>query len=467
MPTGGTSQRKPTPRKKAASDGTLVPVPVEKAGSVTGSGGITKEIGRSGLATYGGQVREEFLPQLQGWRARRVFQEMSENDPVIGGMLFAIEMLIRQIEWNAEPADDSVEAQVEADFVESCFHDMSSSWEATLSSILSMLPYGWAFFEIVYKKRQGDQPESDSPNAIPASRFEDGRIGWRKLAQRVQTSLVRWAFDDSGGIQGMVQAASGVGDVVTIPIGKALLFRTTAAKNNPEGRSVLRNAYRPWWYKRRIEEIEAIGIERDLAGIPVAWVPPNYLADDASPEEVALLDYIKNIVRDIKRDDQEGLVWPLAFDDNGNKIYDITLLTTGGRRQFDTDATIGRLNQNIAMTILEDFLLLGHEKVGSFALGTSKVQLFSIAIGAWADEILSVFNDYGIPRLMRINGVAPALWPHLTHSQVDEVDVSKIADAAQKFAAAGLLMPTGDPDTENAVRTMLGLPAVQQTDAEM
>ena len=30
---------------------------------------------------------------------------------------------------------------------------------------------------------------------------------------------------------------------------QALLFRTKSRKDNPEGRSILRNAYRPWYFK--------------------------------------------------------------------------------------------------------------------------------------------------------------------------------------------------------------------------
>ena len=67
-------------------------------------------------------------------------------------------------------------------------------------------------------------------------------------------------------------AASGLG-TYTIPMSKALLFRTKSRKNNPEGRSILRNAYRSWYFKRRIQEIEGIGIERDLAGLPVMHGP--------------------------------------------------------------------------------------------------------------------------------------------------------------------------------------------------
>jgi hypothetical protein len=409
------------------------------------------EIGSSGLYLWGGVPREEFLPQLQGQQARRVYREMRDNDPVVGATQFAISMLVREVPWQVESADDSPEAQEARDLVDTCLHDMSETWEATLSSILSMLVFGWSFHEIVYKMRGGDV---DDPKR--RSKYDDNRIGWRKLALRRQESLLRWEIDENGGLQGMTQI-TGLGTEKTLPIDKAMLFRTDASSGNPEGRSVLRNAYRPWYMKKRIEEIEGVGIERDLAGLPIAYVPTEYLDDNADPQMKAVLEVIKGIVVDLKRDDQEGVVFPMVYDDSGNQLFKLELLTTGGRRQFDTDAIIGRYDQRLAMTILADFILLGHEKVGSFALGGSKMEMFSIAVGAWLDEIASVFNDYGIPRLMRYNGISLLKCPFLTHEDVKEVDLKALAVFVLSIAQAGApLFP--DDDLENWLRSVAGLP---------
>ncbi|NBO56040.1 MAG: hypothetical protein EBU84_15960, partial [Actinobacteria bacterium] len=219
---------------------------------------LFREAGSTGLRRTSGYIFEEFLPQLQGYRAINTYREMRDNDPIVGAILFAIDKLIRQVQWRVQPATNSVEDKRAAKFVESCMHDMSTSWEDTISEILSMLPYGWSLHEIVYKKREGNEA-SVSENR---SRYDDGYIGWRKLPIRAQDTRQEWIFDKNGGIMGMVQSAPPDFTLRTIPIEKALLFRTTSDKNNPEGRSILRNAYRPWYFKRRIEEIEAIGVER-------------------------------------------------------------------------------------------------------------------------------------------------------------------------------------------------------------
>ena len=72
-----------------------------------------KEIGRIGQRRYGGVIYEEFLHELRGKRGIEAYREMSENDDVVGAILFAIEMLVRQTDWNVEPGGDS-QADIDA-----------------------------------------------------------------------------------------------------------------------------------------------------------------------------------------------------------------------------------------------------------------------------------------------------------------------------------------------------------------
>lgn len=413
----------------------------------------TEVVGSSGLIQFSGRINEEFLKDLDNEKGRRVFREMADNDPVVGAVLYSVDMLMRQVEWRIDPAEETADAYEVAEFVESCMTDMSFSWNDTLSSILSFLTYGWSYCELVYKVRGG--LDTDDPKR--RSEYDDGKIAWRQIALRPQDSLFRWEFDEDGGIAGMWQTAPPDWVPVFIPIQKALLFRTRSFKNNPEGRSVLRNAYRSWFMKKRIEEIEAIGIERDLAGLPIAWVPPTMLSDTATPEERAALGAIKDIVSSIKRDEQEGIVFPLAFDERGNRRYDLTLLSTGGRRQFETDAIVSRYDQRIAMTVLADFILLGHENVGSFALGSAKVDMFSVALGAWLDEIASVLNRYALPRLMELNNIDQQLQPVLSHEDVKRVDLADVAAYVQALTGSGMpLFP--DSNLEEHLRGLANFP---------
>jgi len=249
--------------------------------------------------------------------------------------------------------------------------------------------------------------------------------------------------------------SSGKG-MARIPIDKSLLFRTTTNRNNPEGYSLLRNAYRPWFYKRRIEEIEAIGIERDLAGLPMAYVPPEYMSNTATSSQKAVLEAITDIVQNVKRNEQEGIVFPAAYDEQGNRIFDLTLLSASGGRQFDTGSVIQRYDQRIAMSLLSDFLLLGSDRVGSFALGTAKVDLWTLAVDSIAKSIAEVVNQHAIPRLLRLNSMRTDKLPYLTYGQVSSVELSEVGDYVSKLAQAGVLMP--DRELEGYLRSLADLP---------
>ena len=412
------------------------------------------ELGTTGLRRSGGFITEEFLNQLRGRRGLLVYREMADNDPVIGSILYAIEKVVLRLEWRIDPLDQTPEAEELAKFVDECLEDMSDSFDQTLASILSMLVYGFSFHEIVYKVRGGDVQDPQRK-----SKHNDGKIGWRKFPIRAQETLNNWMIDTEGGIQGFRQMDPTGGGFREIPIDKGLLFRTTVNKNNPEGRSLLRNCFRPWYYKRRIEEIEAIGIERDLAGLPVAKVPPEYLSSGATAEQQSVLAEITKIVQNIKRNEQEGIIFPKMYDENNNEMFSLELLSSGGSRQFDTDKIIGRYDQRISMSVLSDFILLGHEQVGSFALGSQKMDLWTMSVEAIAKSIAEVFNQYAIPRLMKLNGMNTELCPYLTYGEVSSVDLQALGDYVQKLIGAGALTP--DDKLEAYLREQASLPPAE------
>lgn len=410
-------------------------------------GNSLKELGRLGQKRYGGFFYEEFLRELQGKKGMAVYQEMSENDDTIGAILFSIEMLIRQASWDVQPGGTTPADEEARDFVLSCMDDMSDTWSDTISEILSFLTYGWSAHEIVYKRRCGKRSDPQL-----RSKYTDGLIGWQKLPIRSQDTLYEWLYDDNDNIRGIIQNPPPDFGFIEIPVEKLLLFKTKSRKGNPEGRSILRNAYRDWYFKRRIQEIEGIGIERDLAGFPVLTAPEGldiWNAEDS--EMVAIKNAAENIVQNIRRDSLEGLVAP-----NG---WELKLLTSGGQRQFDTSAVIERYDSRMAMTCMADFILLGHQNVGSFALSSDKTKMFSMAIGSYLDIICEVFNNQAIPALIDINGdyfSGITDYPTLTHGDVEDANLEKLGDYISKMITCGALIP--DESVEDFVREQAGMP---------
>lgn len=405
---------------------------------------IFKELGTSGLKQSGGFIYEEFLKKLQWPYAGQVYQEMSSNDPVITAILFCCRMLMRQVTWEVKACSDNPADEECAKFVESCMNDMSETWDAFIDELMSYFTYGFAYHEIVYKRRLGN-----NKNSAKSSRFNDGRIGWRKLPGRRQTTLTNWEFDEDGGLKGVYQMDNG--HYVFLPIERCLLFRTTNYVGNPEGTSFLRGAYRPWYFKKHIEEVEGIGIERDLAGLPVITAPEGVdLNSRDDPKAVEARNAAMKLVSSIRRDRNDGVVMGYGWT--------MELMSTGGTRQFDTNAIINRYDQRIAITLLADIIMLGADKVGSFALAKVKQSLLATALDAQLSDICGVLNRYAIPRLIGLN-TFPGItgFPSFKVSSVVAPDLSELGDFIGKLSGAQMpLFP--DLDLENYLRRTAGLP---------
>lgn len=403
-----------------------------------------KQLGVSGLRRYGPYIYEEFLTELRWPGAGRVYQEMSDNDAVIGSILYLAEMLIRGCTWTVEPAGNTDADKEAAEFLSSCMNDMDASWANVISEIISMLVYGFSFHEIVYKIRRG--PEEANPSY--RSKYSDGRIGWRGLPCRAQTSLAEWEFDEEGNVTAFIQRCEPTFDTVRIPMVKGLLFRTRVSKDNPEGKSLLRNAYRSWYFKKHFEEIEGIGIERDLAGFPVLTAPEGLdLWNEEDPRMVKMKADAEALVASIRRDSEEGVLLP-----NG---WELKLLTSGSSRQINIGDTIQRYDVRIAMTMLSDIIMIGNNGTGSFALADTKKSLLAAALQAQVSNIADVFNFKAVPALFKMNdfpGITEL--PKIVPSGIQNPSVSELA---LMLRAMGLNI-AGDKELLNYLRHILSFP---------
>ena len=406
----------------------------------------------------------QFLPD-EGIYAAQLYQDMRDTDPIVGAVFLALESLFRQVDWQEVPADDSPEAVAWALFLRECREDMSHTWPAFLADVLTMLTHGWSYFEVVYKIRRGP----DQSDARYRSAHSDGRVGWRKFALRPQRTLSRWEFDGDGGIQGLWQSTPG--GVVFIPVQRALHFRTTEASGNPEGRSMLVNARRAYRFQSRLEEFEAVGIERDLAGLPIVEVPIELLSPDATEQQQAVLQGILRQAEGVRNDERAYVAMPASeyvvreYDEKTGTEkhvrlptgYKFSLLQGGSARAHDTDKIIKRYGQRIAASLLSTFLLLGgSEGKGAQALSGDLTDLFETAGTGILDGITAVVNRFAVHTLMRVNGVPPQYWPHLEHGGLTDAALQNLLAQLNGVMNAGGI--THDENLETTLRQKLGLP---------
>lgn len=394
------------------------------------------EIGTSGLRQFSGWVLDEWLGELQGREAAWRYRELMDNDPVVGGFLFAVEMLARRVTWSVEGGDPRWR-----EFVATCMNDLSCPWVDFVTEALTMLGYGYSFHELVYKRRNGGSPRpqlptgttpaTEEPQDLASSVYKDGLIGWRKIPMRAQETTLHWDFDGYSSLRGLIQL-DWHGHQHNIPIQKGVLFRWRKVRNSPEGTSVLRRAWTSYFRMRGLQDIEAIGAARDLAGIPVAKPPPG--VDLFAQENTDLYNRVVELVTTVHRDEDEGLVFP-------TNEWEFELISAGGSRQFDTDKIIRRYEQRIAASVLADFMLLGQDGLGSYAMVDVKSELFGMAIDAVLDCICEPMNRYAIPRLLKLNGIETNDPPQIVHTTAGRIDLEKIGVFLNNIALAGATIP--------------------------
>lgn len=387
------------------------------------------EIGVSGNNVYSGSIRaDEFLKDLKGHKAIKKFREMRDNDSIVGAIMYAIEQTLRDVPYKVVPPSDTPQAVEAAEFVEQVLNDMEHSLDDHISEALSFLSFGFSDFEVVYKRRGG----TGTDNPKKWSKYSDGKLGVRRLSPRAQWTINRFDVERrSGRLLGLYQN-SGFENQNYIPSGKLIHYKTPTTNNEPSGRSVLRNAYKSYEYLSRLQELEAIGIERELHGIPVGRIPTEYLSPDATPDQVSVRQEFEKVLRDVKFNDQGYILIPSDVyvnsdgEPTNNRIVEVELISSSGTRSITVDPVITRYQHDIARSVMAEFLMLGASSKGSFALSKSKTDLFLRSLESYLNTIYDTLNKQLLEPLWKLNGFSFDLLPKIVPGDVAPHDLKEL-----------------------------------------
>ncbi len=416
-------------------------------------------IGTSGLKESGGWIYEEFLPQLAGRKGQRLYKEMADNSASIGAIRRLVRDLVRQVEWTVEPNErskDKTQAKREAEFIEGCMHDMEHSFNSLVSEALTMLEQGFAPCLLTYKLRRGqNQPPEFN------SKYKDGRFGWRSIELRAQETLDRWEFDpDTRRLLGMWQQDSYAprASNVFMPIERLVNFRTESTKNNPEGRSLFRNAVVPYMRLKHIETIEMIGIERELTGMPVMEVPLRLLAKEKDAEARAVLAYIERGLASIKQHERMYMIVPASETPDGNKTgYKFSLLQSPGTGRIDVSKSKLDYKTDIFQSCLAQFIMLGQNgNGGARALSSDQTDLFSLIMFSILESIREAFQREAIDRMCMLNRVDADDIPQLKFGDVETPNLAALGQYINNLNQAGIFVP--NDDLQRHLYKIAGLP---------
>lgn len=393
-----------------------------------------EELGDSGTRMLHGIITEEYNSQLQGIQGIRIFDEMRKSDGTVRAALLACTLPIRRAKWFVNPASDDQKDKDIANFVEHALFDWIEdvTWDDVVRQALLMTAFGVMLFEKVYGTYE-----------------HDGKtyVTLQKLSPRLPKSILMWELPDrTFGIQQIRQD----GILAMIPGSKLLVFVNEREGDNWWGTSMIRAAYKHWYYKNNFYKIDGVAFERQGLGVPVIHMPQGYTDADEKKAVQAM--------QNLRANQNAYLVLPDG--------YTFEFADMGARTTRDPNNSINHHNKEILQSVLAQFLELGQTKSnsGSRALSQDHSDLFLKAIESIANTITGEINKNLIKELVDLNFNDVKVYPVLDYSGITKVDVDSLGNAYSQLVTAGAITPTDDD--QQYLRAAMGLPPRSQEDIE-
>lgn len=427
---------------------------------------VYREQGFNGLTTLGGQIFEECSHELRFPQAIETYKKMAK-DAAISPALELVETMIARVPWDVKiPEGYEDELKDKAAYLKQVMVDMDHDWQSMIKQAATFNRYGFSTLEIVLRYRRKEN----------GSKFDDGLVGIKKLPIRAQDTIEGWYWKNSGReLAGLVQRvvvpdnAGGNGwdfvnatsstsqtKPVRLPRKKFLLFRNNPLKDSPIGVSSLNGAWQAWKYKTAYAEAEAIGCAQDANGFKVLYLPPQYMASDASDENKAVFKAYQQAMSNMHVAKQSGLILPLLLDETGKRMFDFEVMNVTGQKSYNTNDIINRYTREILTCLFADFLALGQQGGGSFALGETKVSIIEMGIQAKLDEIKNQLNHQLVRTLWEQNGWDTTIMPEFTYGNVSKETLDEVSKFIQRTAAVSTF--PRNRDTINWVMKQADIP---------
>ena len=416
------------------------------------------EMGHLGLRVFNGVSQTELKSELNWPNSIITFKEMSVHSAV-NAPLTLYENICSAAVWTYKPPVDATpEEKKQAEYINQMMHDMEQPWSEFVKDALSSNIFGFSVHEKVYRKRL----------KANGSLYDDGLVGWKKLPIRAQESISKFIYSDDGNeLIGVQQNIANLQDplerykrrgtgLVNLPRNKFILFRTGKHRGDPFGVSPLRDAYLAWRFLTVLEEIEAAGVAKDLNGLPVLYLPAQYLSADAPSEVVELRRYYENVMRNMHNNEQAGVILPQVVDpESKTQMFKLDLLSVDGKKNFDLNKIKDYYKNLIFTSLFADILTMGQSSTGSFALGSIKNSLSGMYVKRLLETMAETLQNDLIKQTYELNSWPTDRMGKLEIDGVDSTDAETFSKLVQRVASVGLVEV--DRAVLNAVRKEIGV----------
>ena len=425
------------------------------------------------LSTQSGKIYEQAKKELLFPQRNRIYRSMN-YDPNITAARSLIDAMITRGNIRVEIAEDAPEEEKKrCEMLQYNLLMLDRPWEEYPTEFMTYLQYGFNPVEKLYQKME-----------TPLGDF----IGWKDFRTISQDTVDDWFFDvKTGDLKGLRQntslihtdsarkAVNSTGPTFNeedVPRKKFMLFRNRTTRNNPEGTSSYDGCYLEWKYRGIANEIQSIGISKDLQGVPEIGIDAGFLAKaaaDPSSDEAANVEIMKQQAANLQKNEQGYIITPIAYNEQGKPLFYTKLLGIegGGGRSVDTIAAIKEHDKKILMTFLADVLALGKDGSGSFAMSDNLLSLLEIGVEYHLKNIVRTLNHDLIRQTYELNKweYDPRTACKFVFDPVAGTDLDALGSFIQRVFAVGAVRPS--TDVENMLRNKIELPDFEGSESQL
>lgn len=378
---------------------------------------INAELGRTGMSRWSSFAREEYNPELRDRLGLIKYDRMRRGDGSVRSSLRVMKAPILGATWFMQPFDETESSRKEAQFLWNCIMKYPTyTWIQMLWEQLLMLDFGYYMFEKVYEFKEVDGEQ---------------RVVYKKLAPRHPLDVVDWKFDSNGGPKAVEMYEE---DPVIIPIEKLAVFTFDGESGDIRGISVLRSAYKHWYFKENLYKIDAIQKERHGIGIPVIKLPPGFKDNDKR--------LAQELGMNLRTNEKAHVVLPPNFE--------LMFAKLEGQR-VDALASVKHHTEMVFQNVLAQAIYAAAEGDAQ-----SMMDLFYKSVRYIADLSRGVFNKYCIPYLTQAN-FGHDRYPELKVRRLgDTAEARTISFALRNLVGSSIIQP--DDDLEDWSREIVDAP---------
>lgn len=355
--------------------------------------------------------------ELSPTQRLRTYQLMMQDD-AIATCFNARTMAVAKAQARGEfkcnvNSEESVRTK---DFLEYMMHSLQGQSPLTIGLTAShMIRDRWSPFEQVFDAAEGEWEGMWKLKKLayihPMSL--DKLKPYHVNAGGDSISHLRQSPDAFSGTDGLSSASfTGWSGVKEIPFNRIAYCSYSATPSQPTGDSLFDAAYIPWKEKQLLQDLTLVGVQKDLAGMPVLGAPSSLLsaaAENPDGAEALMVNQLKSNLANLHAGDQAYSIIPTdthSETGNGQRQFELKFLGIDGTgKNFDVVALVEQRRKAIFNCFSCQNMISGENGGGSYNLleGQTSIQAHAVELDNMVVDMM--WNKQIIPKVLRLNGI--------------------------------------------------------------